>query len=177
MMGNNCHMVIYPINKINDLNMVCIIRDSDYNPENINTLIEKKVLNQNPKLSQVFDQDLKSWPLYYTPRILPSTNSKVFYIGDAFNGFLPTLAQGASQSIESAYELFNSLKENNANSQKLYFQERYKRAKVIRNRSNFNFFIFHISNPLIQRFRNSIIKFLIRRKSFIKSYLGKVYDK
>ena len=42
MMGNNCHMVIYPINKINDLNMVWYIRDSDYNPENINTLIEKK---------------------------------------------------------------------------------------------------------------------------------------
>ena len=177
MMGNNCHMVVYPINKINDLNMVCIIRNSDYNPKNINTLVEKKVLNQNPKLIEVFDQDLKSWPLYYTPRILPSTNSKVFYIGDAFNGFLPTLAQGASQSIESAYELFNLLKENNANSQKLYFQERYKRAKVIRNRSNFNFFIFHISNPLIQRFRNLIIKFLIRRKGFIKNYLGKVYDK
>ncbi len=177
MMGNNCHMVVYPINKINDLNMVCIIRNSDYNPKNINTLVEKKVLNQNPKLIEVFDQDLKSWPLYYTPRILPSTNSKVFYIGDAFNGFLPTLAQGASQSIESAYELFNLLKDNNANSQKLYFQERYKRAKVIRNRSNFNFFIFHISNPLIQRFRNLIIKFLIRRKGFIKNYLGKVYDK
>ena len=71
-------MVIYPINKINDLNMVCIIRDSDYNPENINTLIEKKVLNQNPKLSQVFDQDLKSWPLYYTPRILLLPIAKFF---------------------------------------------------------------------------------------------------
>ena len=42
-------------------------------------------------------------------KIIPSTNKKVFYIGDAFNGFLPTLAQGASQSIESAFEIFNFL--------------------------------------------------------------------
>ena len=41
--------------------------------------------------------------------ILPSSNKKVFYIGDAFNGFLPTMAQGAGQSIESAHEIFTLL--------------------------------------------------------------------
>ena len=73
--------------------------------------------------------DLKSWPLYFTPQILPSQNSKVFYIGDAFNGFLPTLAQGAGQSIESAYELFNLIKEDKADIQNAYFQRKIKKSK------------------------------------------------
>ena len=31
MMGSNCHMVIYPINKKKELNLVCIIRVKKYN--------------------------------------------------------------------------------------------------------------------------------------------------
>ena len=76
-----------------------IIREKKYDPDNIKQLINK-VVAQNSDLDKSFEGDLKSWPLYFTPQILPSTNSKVFYIGDAFNGFLPTLAQGAGQSIE-----------------------------------------------------------------------------
>ena len=67
--------------------------------------------------------------MYSTPKILPSTNSKVFYIGDAFNG-LPTLAQGAGQSIESAYELFNLIKKGNTDIQKIYFQKKIKKSKI-----------------------------------------------
>ena len=67
--------------------------------------------------------------MFTTPKILPSTNNKVFYIGDAFNGFLPTLAQGAGQSIESAYELFNLIKDQRVDIQNIYFKERSKRAK------------------------------------------------
>ena len=132
-------------------------------------------MSQNSSLVKAFDGDLKSWPLYYTPQILPSTNSKVFYIGDAFNGFLPTLAQGAGQSIESAYELFILLNENKIDIQNIYFQERLKRAKIVRRRSNFNFFTFHFSSSFMQIIRNFFMKFLVKRKSFISSYLGTVY--
>ncbi len=174
MMGKNCHLVVYPINRNKDLNFVCIIRDKKYDPDNIKSLINK-VINQNSNLEKVFDSDLKSWPLYSTPKILPSTNNKVFYIGDAFNGFLPTLAQGAVQSIESAYELFNLLKEEKLDFQYRYFQERSKRANIIRKRSNLNFFVFHFSSTIMQIIRNFFIKFLVKRKSFISSYLGIIY--
>ena len=40
-------------------------------------------------------------------------NRNIHLIGDAFFAFPPSFAQGASQSIESAYELFESI-ENNA---------------------------------------------------------------
>tara|TARA_Y100001970_G_scaffold267002_1_gene356405 strand:+ start:1313 stop:2443 length:1131 start_codon:yes stop_codon:yes gene_type:complete len=174
MMGKNCHLAIYPVNKNKELNLVCIIRDKKYDPDNIESLVDK-VVSQNSNLEKVFKGDLKSWPLYFTPQILPSTNNKVFYIGDAFNGFLPTLAQGAGQSIESAYELFNLIKEDKSDIQNVYFQERSKRAKIVRKRSNFNFFAFHFSSSITQAIRNFFMKFLIKRKSFISSYLGTVY--
>ncbi len=174
MMGKNCHLVVYPINRNKDLNFVCIVRDKKYDPDNIKSLINK-VINQNPNLEKVFDGNLKSWPLYSTPKILPSTNNKVFYIGDAFNGFLPTLAQGAGQSIESAYELFNLLKEEKLDFQKRYFQERSKRANIVRKRSNLNLFVFHFSSTVMQIIRNFFMKFLLKKKSFVSSYLGKVY--
>ena len=174
MMGSNCHVVIYPVNRNKDLNLVCIIRDKKYDPDNIYKLVGE-IVSQNNIFEKVLIGDLKSWPLYFTPKILPSTNSKVFYIGDAFNGFLPTLAQGAGQSIESAYELFNLIKENKTNIQNTYFQTRLKRAKIVRKRSNFNFFVFHFSSTFMQSIRNFFIKFLVKRKRFINSYLGTVY--
>ena len=174
MMGKNCHLVIYPVNKNKELNLVCIIRNKKYDPNNVKSLVDK-VISQNFSLEKVFNGDLKSWPLYSTSRILPSTNSKVFYIGDAFNGFLPTLAQGAAQSIESANELFDLIKEDNADIQNVYFQKRFKRAQMVRKRSNVNFFAFHFSNSVMQTIRNFFMKFLIKRKSFINAYLGTVY--
>lgn len=174
MLGSKSHIVLYPINKKKELNLVCIMRCKKFDPGNTKQLITDLVLKQNPKLKNIFDNEIKSWPLYFTPKILPSSNKKVFYIGDAFNGFLPTLAQGAGQSIESAYEIFNLLKENKLDTD-TYFELRSKRAKIVRKRSNLNFFTFHFSNSLMQNIRNMILRFLVKRKKFIKSYLGKVY--
>ena len=175
MMGGNTHIVFYPINKKKELNMVCIIRSKKYDPDNIKSLVEEVVLKQNPSLKKLFDNDIKSWPLYFTPNILPSTNKKVFYIGDAFNGFLPTMAQGAGQSIESAHEIFTLLQKGKLDENNKYFEERSKKAKIVRKRSNFNFFAFHFSSSIMQKIRNIFLKFLVKRKTFIRGYLGKVY--
>ena len=175
MLGGNSHIVFYPINKNKELNMVCIIRSKKYDPNNIKPLIENTIIKQNPNLKKIFDNEIKSWPLYFTPKILPSSNKKVFYIGDAFNGFLPTLAQGAGQSIESAHEIFNLLKDDKLESDNAYFVERYQRAKIVRRRSNFNFFIFHFSNSIMQKIRNIFLKFLVKHKTFIGGYLGKIF--
>ena len=177
MLGSNTHIVLYPINKKKELNMVCIIRSKKYDPDNIKSLIEKTVLKQNSNLKALFKNEIKSWPLYFTPKILPSSNKKVFYIGDAFNGFLPTLAQGAGQSIESAYEIFKLLEGGKLERNNAYFEERSRRAKIIRRRSNLNFFIFHFSSAIMQKIRNTFLKFLVKRKTFIEGYLGKVFIK
>ena len=175
MLGSNSHIVVYPINKKKELNMVCIIRCNKYEPDNVKQLVQEIVLKQNLKLKNIFENEIKTWPLYFTPKIIPSSNKKVFYIGDAFNGFLPTLAQGAGQSIESAFEIFNLLKNDKLDKDNNYFEIRSKRAKIIRGRSNFNFFVFHFSNKIIQNLRNLFLKFLVKRRFFVKRYLGKVY--
>jgi salicylate hydroxylase len=175
MLGSNSHIVLYPINKKKELNMVCIMRCKKYEPDNIKQLVQEIVLKQNPKLKNIFENEIKTWPLYFSPKIIPSSNKKVFYIGDAFNGFLPTLAQGAGQSIESAFEIFNLLKNDKLDKENNYFEIRSKRAKIIRSRSNFNFFAFHFSSKIMQNIRNLFLKFLVKRKFFVKRYLGKVY--
>ena len=175
MLGSNSHIVLYPINKKKELNMVCIMRCKKYEPDNVKQLVQEIILKQNPKLKNIFEKEIKTWPLYFSPKIIPSSNKKVFYIGDAFNGFLPTLAQGAGQSIESAFEIFNLLTKDKLDKENNYFEIRSKRAKIIRNRSNFNFFAFHFSSKIMQNVRNLFLKFLVKRKFFIKSYLGKVY--
>jgi salicylate hydroxylase len=175
MLGNNSHIVLYPINKKKELNMVCIMRCKKYEPDNVKQLFREIVLKQNPKFKNIFENEIKTWPLYFTPKIIPSSNKKVFYIGDAFNGFLPTLAQGAGQSIESAFEIFNLLTKDKLDKENNYFEIRSKRAKIIISRSNFNFFAFHFSSKIIQNIRNLFLKFLVKRKYFVNRYLGKVY--
>ena len=177
MMGSNTHLVIYPINNKNQLNLVCIIREKNFDPGNIKNLINKKVLSQNPNLKDLFQGNLKPWPLYSTTSVIQSSNKKVFYLGDAFHGLLPTMAQGASQSIEGAYELFNLLKENNENAHQIYFTNRSKKIRIIKKRSDFNFFAFHFSSLFSRAIRNIILKYLIKNKTFINRYLGIVYKK
>ena len=175
LMGSRSHIVIYPINKKKELNLVCIIREKKFDPDNIKLTIKNKILNQNPNLKEAFDGELKSWPLYTTRKTLPSSNKKVFYLGDAFHAFLPTMAQGASQSIEAAFELYSLLKEENINVNSLFFQKRLKRVKMIKKRSDFNFFSFHISNSIIRIIRNKILKHLMKSRRFLSYYLGDVY--
>ena len=157
--------------------MVCIIRSKKYDPDNIKSLVEKVILKQNPNLKNLFNNDIKSWPLYFTQKFFPSTNKKVFYIGDAFNGFLPTMAQGAGQSIESAHEIFTLLQKDKLNKNNTYFEERSKRAQIVRKRSNFNFIVFHFSSSIMQKIRNTFLKFLVERKNFINAFLKPVYKK
>ncbi len=173
-MGSKAHLVLYPINKTNELNLVSIIREKKYEPSQIRSSIDKLIISQNPNLKDLFESEYKSFPLFSTSKISQSSNNKVFYIGDAFNSFLPTMAQGANQSIESAFELFNLIKNQNSNISNVYFKKRSERVKTIKRRSNFNFFIFHLSNSILQKLRNSILKFLVQKTNFIDSYIKTV---
>ena len=172
----DAHVVIYPINKKNDFNLVCIVREKLSQNYDINLIIKKKILSKNKKLENLFKGDLNLWPVYVTKKPIKSIHDNVFYLGDAFYTFVPALAQGASQSIEAAYELFNLLSENKKNIQNLYFKKRLKRTSQINKRSKFNYFGFHISNSFLQNLRNFFLKRLVKNKNFIQSYLGKIYQ-
>ena len=103
--------------------------------------------------------------------LIPKSNN-IFLTGDAFFSFPPSFAQGASQSIESANELFSDLKNNTSN----YYKNRVFRTKQIKSRSNLNHFAFHLSNPLNIFFRNICLKYLSKNDKFLEKYLGKIYS-
>ena len=172
----NAHIVIYPINKKNDFNLVCIAREKLSQNYKIHSIIEKKFLSKNKNLENLFNGDLNLWPVYVTKKSIRSIYNNVFYLGDAFYTFTPAFAQGASQSIEAAYELFSLLNENKKSIQNLYLKKRLKKTKEINIRSKLNYFGFHIANSLLTNLRNVFLKRLVKNKNFIQSYLGKIYQ-
>ena len=117
-------------------------------------------------------KQLKVFPVFVSDDFFKAENNNIHFIGDAFFAFPPSFAQGASQSIEGAYELFKSIENSTENS---FFKNRVVKTKMINNRSKLNQFAFHLSNPLTKFFRNIILKRLVRNKKFLESYLGKIY--
>ena len=172
----NAHIVIYPINKKNELNLVCIVRQKSFLNKNIHSIIEKEILSQNKSLGNLFKGRLESWPIYTTTKPSKSVYENLFYLGDSFYTFLPTMAQGASQSIEGAEELFNLLSEDVKGIQDLYFKKRLRRTKLVDNRSKLNYFSFHLSNSLMVKIRNTMLKKITKSEKTLDRYLGNIYQ-
>ena len=176
-MSSKVHLVSYPVNDNRDINLVCILRKNLNEKKTIEQLLSEKLVNKNKNLLSLFKRDLNSWSIYTSSKPIKSVLKKVFYIGDAFYTFPPTLAQGASQSIESAKELYDLLIDNTQNIENIYFEKRLQKTIMINNRSKLNYFVFHFSNPVLKMLRDQFLKHLIKSRSFINSYLGKIYYK
>jgi len=174
-MGSDSHLVLYPINQQKEVNLVCIIRKKSEDNDSIKTILENTILKENKNLINLFKGDLKSWPIYTSGKPIKSIYKNVLYIGDAFYTFPPTLAQGASQSIEAANEIFDLISDNQPDIQNEYFKNRVERTNLINKRSKFNYFGFHISNPLLKILRNAFLKHFVKNRNFIYSFLGKIY--
>ena len=175
-MGPDVHLVVYPINQRKELNLVCIIRKKLEDNFSVKTILENKTLKNNKNLVNLFKGELKSWPIYTSSKPIKSIYKNVLYIGDAFYTFPPTMAQGASQSIEAASEIFKLISDNNKDLQNKYFKKRLERTNLINKRSKINYFGFHIANPLLKILRNFFLRRLVRNKNFIQNYLGKIYQ-
>tara|TARA_A100001037_G_C14695559_1_gene433593 strand:- start:102 stop:578 length:477 start_codon:yes stop_codon:yes gene_type:complete len=135
----------------------------------------KRILDNVPfETKEFLDEikDLKIFPVFVSNNFYKPKNDNIHFIGDAFFAFPPSFAQGASQSIEGAYELFKSIE---CNTENRFFKNRVSKTKMVNNRSKFNQFAFHLSNPLMIFLRNIFLKRLVKNKNFLESYLGKIY--
>ena len=181
-LGSNFHYVTYPVAPNGDLNFVAILKyklsaeeQRDYSLFNDNSF-KKKILSNIPLENKLFldhIKQLKIFPVFVSDNFFKTENKNIHLIGDAFFAFPPSLAQGASQSIEGAYELFKSIENNTEIS---FFKNRVKKVKMVNIRSKLNEFIFHLSNPLIKFLRNFFLKKLVKNKKFLENYLGKIYE-
>ena len=180
-LGSNFHQVIYPTNLHGDLNFIAIMKyklsteeQKNYSLFSDNSFIQN-ILKKIPLENKNFLNNLKEskiFPVFVSNNFYKIQTNNIYLIGDAFFAFPPSFAQGASQSIESAYELFKSI-ENNTESN--FFKNRVKKTKMVNIRSKFNQFIFHLSNPLTIFVRNIFLKRLVKNKKFLQLYLGKIY--
>ncbi len=180
-LGSNFHYVIYPVSPDGDLNFIALIKfklsedeQKDYSLFN-NDIFIKKILKKVPHINKKFFDNidnLKIYPVFISRDFFKVKNNNIHLIGDAFFAFPPSFAQGASQSIEGAYELFESI-ENNTESN--FFINRVDKIKMVNNRSKFNQFAFHLSNPLTTLLRNFFLKRFVKNKKFLEGYLGKIY--
>ena len=180
-MGHNFHYVIYPINNDNEVfNFIGVLKykltanELDnyglFKEEGFIQGVKDKL--QNKISANILDNlnNIKCFPVFVSKGYLKPGNN-ISLIGDAFFAFPPSFAQGASQSIESGSELFDSIinKKNN------FYDDRVVKVKMINNRSKLNQFAFQISNPIIVFFRNISLKILTKNKKFLENYLGKIY--
>ncbi len=180
-LGPNFHHVIYPVSPNSDLNFIAIMKynlstdeQKNYSLFNDESFI-KKILNNVPSEAKKFLDDvkeLKIFPVFVSNNFFKTNNKNIHFIGDAFFAFPPSFAQGASQSIEGAYELFKSIENKTEDS---FFKNRVRKTKMVNNRSKFNQFAFHLSNPLTTFLRNIFMKRLVKNKKFLESYLGEIY--
>ena len=180
-LGPDFHQVIYPINPSGDLNFIAILKyDLSINEQKNHLLFNddnfiKKILDDIPLEMREFLNEIKQlkiFPVFISNNFFKLKNDNVHFIGDAFFAFPPSFAQGASQSIEGAYELFKSIENKTENS---FFKNRVSKVRMVNNRSKFNQFAFHLSNPLTTFLRNIFLKKLVKNKKFLESYLGKIY--
>ncbi len=180
-LGANFHFIIYPLDQKNEFNFISIIRKELIERE----ISNKKLFEDNNFIKSLLNQislksninlveqvkDVKCFPIFVSKQIQTPKLKNIFLTGDAFYTFSPSFAQGASQSIESANEVYNDLKNNSSN----YYKTRISKTKQINSRSMINHFAFHLSNPLNIFFRNIFLKYLSKNKSFLENYLGKIY--
>tara|TARA_Y100000746_G_scaffold209467_1_gene199140 strand:- start:588 stop:1730 length:1143 start_codon:yes stop_codon:yes gene_type:complete len=178
---SNFHFVIYPINSNGDLNFIAIMKhkmssedQKNYSLFTKDTFI-KNILEKIPPAMKDITNNLDSiriFPVFVSDNYYKLQNKNIHLIGDAFFAFPPSFAQGASQSIEGAYELFENIKNN---TEANFLNNRLNKTKMINNRSKLNQFAFHLSNPLTIFFRNYLLKKLVKNEKFLETYLGKIY--
>ena len=178
-LGSKFHFVIYPINQDNEYNFIAIIRDQK--SSKIENISEHKILENYKryiysKTSFKLIDKLKNisiYPIYVSTKFNIPNNKNIFLSGDALYAFPPSFAQGASQSLESSYEIYKNLEGKSKN----YYKNRELRVKKIKFRSELNHFAFHLSNPISILARDLTIKYLSKNKNFLENYLGNVYNK
>ena len=179
-MGPNFHYVIYPVNQNNEYNFVAILQKkltvSELNNEQflqsedfINSL--KKTFSNNSLKNLENLTEIQAFPVFVSKDLPTIIQKNIFLSGDALFAFPPSFAQGASQRIETAQDIFKSIISGSDN----LYKNRITRIHSINWRSKLNHFAFHLSNPINILIRNIILKYLSKNKKFLQSYLGKIY--
>ena len=185
-LGSSEHALFYPINKKNEYNIVSILNNKKFNvisknfqidKNRFSNIFNKEILNWNRDLRNIIEnsKEISCWPILKIKKLSYWFKDNVVLLGDAAHAISPHQAQGAAQSIESAYELYKNLDENNLqNGLKLFEKNRKKTIHKIQIRSNINKNLFQVSNVFLKNLRNFTFKHLLKNKIFLKLYFDRL---
>ena len=169
--GQHKHAVTTRVRSGKTVNFVGIVEHSDWQQEGWH--IEGKKADAlydfkdwNPTITNLLKkaESLHKWALFDRAPLPHWHKGHVVLLGDAAHPMLPSMAQGAVQSIEDAYVLAQTLASSSAtqipNACGEYFQKRIKRTTQVQKISAKNLNLFHKSNAWTQLINYAPIWFL-----------------
>jgi salicylate hydroxylase len=180
-LGPHAHLVHYPVNGGEQINVVAIFRDS-WRTESWN---EPATVSQLPEIFarwSYMPRDLlmaaksfQRWALADREPLKQWGEGRVTLLGDAAHPMLPTLAQGAGAALEDAVAIARHLthRDDPAEAFRGYEAERTERTARMQRGARFNARIYHAGGPL-RRARDLKLRWdgekLIDRNAWIYRY-------
>ena len=167
-LGPNYHIVTYPVDE-SRTSFVAAIKTSKAYAESWKAKGSLEELKEDlPQESEIInsifkeDAELYRWGVYTRPNITELYSKNITFLGDAAHPIVPFIGQGGCLALEDAYvfgKLASKFRNNFKKIQYSYQKIRLKRVIKIKNESERQGLLNHLSNPLLVYSRNMFMKY------------------
>jgi len=165
-LSKRSHIVTYPIDK-NTLSFVGVVKTNKaYKQQwmsrgSIKEMREDLSMHPNEILNTLSKaNEVHKWGIYQRPQLKNLFNNNITLLGDAAHPIVPFLGQGGCMALEDSF-VFGKLLIANINdlqkAQSLYEKIRINRINKIKQMSEFQGRLYHLSNPLLVKVRNFLM--------------------
>ena len=166
-LARSSHVVRYPIND-DVISFVGVVKTSNKYKEqwkakgSIEDMQNDLSMHPSDLIADLSQADqLYKWGIYTRPQIKTLIKDGITLLGDAAHPIVPFLGQGGCMALEDAY-IFGKLLAKNINNievaQSNYQKIRLPRIKFIKQISENQGKLYHLSNPLLIKGRNFLMK-------------------
>lgn len=167
-LGPNYHIVTYPVDK-SRTSFVAAIKTSKAYAESWKAKgsleeLKEDIPQESEIINSIFKEgdELYRWGVYTRPNIADLYSKNITFLGDAAHPIVPFIGQGGCLALEDAYvfgKLASKFRNNFKKIQYSYQKIRLKRVIKIKNESERQGFLNHLSNPLLVYSRNMFMKY------------------